>query len=677
MTAMPSRKLERGHFAFMRALAQGLDERASWDRYLQVEGDHADMRTVRRTIGWIRDAFAAAARREARPGTARLILLDPGRLPHAPATGRDARRAMPAPIPPTLAEFAAASGMEDFSEDEQLEAYVAAYPAVPSAALPAAPRGGAQAEARAAARRASRRARLIARQLEALRWLEDLVAQEPRSGDGVAAWLHPALAQRLERAGLQTLDALLAHVNATGARWWRQVPGIGPTKARRIVDWLRAHEGALGVGPGAHVDVPRRQASRAVLATVVQADTALRPFEKFIVPPALDGSGRAEAGACRLAAANDHEAVQAWLAARGTSGGDVALSATQRAYRKEAERLLLWCVLERGLAMSALGPDDVHAYRAFLSAPPARWCGPRHQQRWSPLWRPLEGPLAPAAQRHAMTVLRCLYAFWVRQGYVRANPFVEAAVPRPQPAPFGLHRVLSFAQWDHLNAALDRLDDDERGRRLQRAVRWLYATGLRLSELARACCADIAHTEAGWLLTVRGDGAQHRAVPVPGVLVHELEAELGRHGFEPRVQAAANARIAVMARFAASAAHPTAWSASGIYQAIKVLVGAAARGLEAVDPAQAAQLRSASSHWLRHSHGTHALSGRGDTAPRSVAEVCRQLGHASERTTSAYLRGRAQPQSPSPASEPIALRQAPPQAADGRDTSGDQADAGA
>ena len=34
----PHRKLHRGHFAFMRALAQGLDERASWDRYLRLEG---------------------------------------------------------------------------------------------------------------------------------------------------------------------------------------------------------------------------------------------------------------------------------------------------------------------------------------------------------------------------------------------------------------------------------------------------------------------------------------------------------------------------------------------------------------------------------------------------------------------------------------------------------------
>ena len=44
------RKLHSGHFAFMRALAQGLDEKASWDRYLRLEGEHADLRQVRRTI---------------------------------------------------------------------------------------------------------------------------------------------------------------------------------------------------------------------------------------------------------------------------------------------------------------------------------------------------------------------------------------------------------------------------------------------------------------------------------------------------------------------------------------------------------------------------------------------------------------------------------------------------
>ena len=127
----------------MRALAHGLDERESWDRYLRLEGEHTDLRTVRRTIAWIRDEFAAAAKREHKPGTARLILLDPDRFASAPAQ-------------PTLAEFAEAQGMEEFSEADQLEAYEEAYPP--------AGRGG-----QGGSGRPSRRGRVIERQLEALR----------------------------------------------------------------------------------------------------------------------------------------------------------------------------------------------------------------------------------------------------------------------------------------------------------------------------------------------------------------------------------------------------------------------------------------------------------------------------------------------------------------------------
>ena len=136
----------------MRALAHGLDERASWDRYLGLEGEHTDLRTVRRTIAWIGDEFAAAAKREHKPGTARLILLDPDRFASAPAR-------------PTLAEFAAAPGMEDFSEAEQLEAYEEGYP-------PAGGQGGSE--------QTSRRGRVIERQLEALRRRQGLVAQDQR-----------------------------------------------------------------------------------------------------------------------------------------------------------------------------------------------------------------------------------------------------------------------------------------------------------------------------------------------------------------------------------------------------------------------------------------------------------------------------------------------------------------
>jgi len=70
--ATAPRKFTSGHFAFMRAVVQGIDVRASWDRYLRTQGEHDDLRKVRSTIARMRTEFTAAARRHARPGTARL-----------------------------------------------------------------------------------------------------------------------------------------------------------------------------------------------------------------------------------------------------------------------------------------------------------------------------------------------------------------------------------------------------------------------------------------------------------------------------------------------------------------------------------------------------------------------------------------------------------------------------
>ena len=614
------RKLHRGHFAFMRALAQGLDERASWDRYLRLEGEHTDLRGVRRTITWIRDEFAAAARRENRPGMARLILLDADRFDAAPAL-------------PTLAEFAEAQGMEDFSEAEQVEAYEAAYP------------GGSRAGGRRA-NRPSRRARVVERQLEALRWLESLVAQAPRASDTVFAWLHPALAQRLAQAELPTLVTLVEHINRHGARWWQHVKGIGKLKALRIIDWLQANEDSLGLRVGFHATVPRKALAPSALAAVVPAGTALLPFEKFVVPAALDGSAgahRAPQSLCKLKAATDYEAIGAWLAAKRAANESTALSATQRAYRKEAERLLLWAVLERKTAFSSLTPDDFVAFRNFLAQPPESWCGPRHGQRWSSTWRPLEGPLSTAAQRHNLTVLRSLFAFLVDGGYLIGNPLRGGAAAPGVASARHATRSLDRAQWELIDSMLAARTGSEVERRLARAVRWLYSTGLRLSEMTAARCEDLAQIDfvlddgtpaSGWVLGVTGRGGKRRRVPVPSPLVAELGDELERHGFERQPGDAGNAGIAILARFDATQKRPADWSASGLHKAIKRFVMQASGQLEGT---AAQQLRAASAHWLRHSHGIHALQAEPGRPAVPIEVVQNNMGHVSAGTTSVYL----------------------------------------
>ena len=444
------RKLHVGHFAFMRSVVQGLDPRHSWERYLQIEGEASDQRTLRATIAWIRDEFAAAAKRLERPGTARLVRMDVSQL------------AGPARELPSLEAFAQERGLEDFGQAEQVAAFEDAYGP--------------------ATQRARQRARLITRQLEALRWLEGLVAQAPQAGDSVAAWLHPALAAHLEAADIFTLAQLVERINGVGRRWYAGIPAIGAGKAQRIVDWLQglanafedgsnySSEGptdhSFGLQLGRHVALPRRQLFAHELQAVVAPATAIRPLEKFLVPAELDGSQglyRRPQVQCLLKASNDHQAILAWLRSKHgltpeqkaqllarrrqrtaglpTEADSVtepgldwlqALSHTQRAYRKEAERFLLWAILHQGRALSSMSNEDCTAYRDFLADPQPRshWCGERARERWSPLWRPFEGPLSASAQRHAITILKNLYGFLVDQNYLMGNPWSAVVVPR-------------------------------------------------------------------------------------------------------------------------------------------------------------------------------------------------------------------------------------------------------
>lgn len=650
------RRLHAGHFAFMRAVVQGLDARASWDRYLRVEGDAGDRRLVRATIRWMRDEFAAAARRERRHGTARLVLID------AAALGEDAAGV------PDLERYARERGLEDFPQAEQLAAWRAEH-------------GGDGRRGR------DRRARVVARQLDALAWLERQVAQPPRAADAVADWLHPQLATRLEAAGIDTLARLLDRVNGVGRRWAASIPAIGPVKAARIVDWLRDHEASLGAAVGAHVALPRKALYAHELDRVVPCASAVRPLEKLVVPAALDGSRgayRRPQAECLLQATNDYEAVLSWLRSKrgptpaqradalarrrsrdaGGAGAPLAwlatLSHTQRAYRKEAERYLLWAVLERGKALSSMTTDDCAAYRDFLADPQPRerWCAQRNRERWSPLWRPFEGPLSARAQAHAVAVLRNLHAFLVDHAYLVGNPWAGVGMPRSAAPRIDAGRSLTRAQWRFVRERLGALPADAPSvdRRLAVALELLYATGLRLSEAVAARVDDLERVEYppdrdddrpldGWTLAVVGKGLRRREVPVPAALVGRIGAYLASRGLAADVDAASNRGAFLLGRasdFAARA--PQLARAAGadaragiacntLYDQVKRFFAGCAAELHARgDLRGAARFERASTHWLRHTHASHSIAAG---TPVEIAQ--HNLGHASLATTTVYV----------------------------------------
>ena len=611
------RKLHAGHFAFMRALVEGLDLDKSWDRYLATEGNRTDQRVVRSTIAWIRGEFAAAAKRENRPGTARLVLLNLGGSPQdSPAL--TSASAPAAQKRPTLEAFIQAIGMENFSEAEQIERYVEEF--------------GKTAEEDPKQRsKLQRRARLIKRQLLALDWLEQSVSQLPAAGDGVEAWFAPSLAGHLKKAGLNTLFLLAERINGVGVRWWTIVPGIGELKGDRIVEWMRLHAQSTRLPIGEHALIRRSDANPEQLARVVKPTTDLLPLEKFRVPAELDGSqGEFRAHRSMLSARNDYEAIAAWLATKHEQPN------TQRAYRREAERLLLWTVLERRKAMSSLTTEDATAYMAFLKDPPARWCAPRHLQRWSPLWRPIEGPLKAGARQQAQRILSGLFNFLMKQTYMIGNPFTGVTPPKVPVRPLGSGRTLTRDQWAVLEA-VTAADDSPLGRRRARALHWLYATGLRTAELCAAKCGDLEAVDyidaaggqrIGWILNVIGKGTKHRGVVVPSSLVDEFQRHLAEHG-KGAVTAEGNKDLAILVDLD-NQEGPSGWTPSGLYKAMKRVMQSAAATL---DGPNAERLMAASTHWLRHSHASHGLN----SGAVSMMVARQNMGHASLNTLSEYL----------------------------------------
>jgi hypothetical protein len=96
----------------------------------------------------------------------------------------------------------------------------------------------------------------------------------------------------------------------------------------------------------------------------------------------LDGhQGRNRAsGFCLISARNDLEALQAYLYRYRDQ------DKTLRAYQKELERFLLWCIRRERVALSSLGTDECERYKDFLANLPLDWIFPR-VTRTSSRWR--------------------------------------------------------------------------------------------------------------------------------------------------------------------------------------------------------------------------------------------------------------------------------------------------
>ncbi len=461
-----------------------------------------------------------------------------------------------------------------------------------------------------------RHAKAVAQAIEVLRHAQP---PEPQIADPVEQWFPARAVRALHAKGIVTLADLTVRIPRR-RQWWKAVPDLGATGAKRIEAFFAAHPALT-------------ERARALIA--INNSSSIVPWESLRLPHEVDGSAgtfRAPPATCTLDASNDYEAVQAWLSLHESA-------ATQRTYRKEAERLILWAIVERGRALSSLTTEDAIAYRTFVRRPTPRerWVGPL-RPRSSPDWRPFAGGLSARSAAHALSILGALFRWLIEQRYVLANPFAGVKVRGSVRATaLDASRAFTEGEWLLVRTIADGLEwsygwSAPAAQRLRFLLDVGFATGLRASELVGATLGDIESDARGehWL-RVTGKGHKTGKVALPpfawDALTHYLLARR-----LPVSPARWNPGTPLIGSLDADDAG--AISGMRLWAVLRRFFRQVAELIAADHPPLADKLRRASPHWMRHTHATHALAHGAE-----LTTVRDNLRHASVSTTSIYLHG--------------------------------------
>ena len=652
----------RHHFAFLRAYLEGLNLSDIARRYLEsaITGKVSTKETLN-TLQWIRKDLSALAKRHGKFAFARVINIEPEQL-QAPSTGDI----------PTLEQYREERDpFEMYSEADLIELFQEEFGAGTSNP------------------KQERNARLVKKQNEALSWLEGMVSINPTLRDHVDAWLVPAIANRLIDHGISTIGALIDLINGKGQRWYVGINQLGEISSARIIKWLKYYESDLGHSVGMQALVKRSEISHEALGALRQKEHGIVPIEYFQPKPELDGSQGENRGLRNKSGKNnDYDAIHLWLQ-------QAENPSTFRSYRKEAERFLLWSILERGKPLSSLMTEDCTAYRNFLrdlgrlddkawslvyKHPQSAWMGKRGTQRWSTLWRPFENPsklgrskidrpgnneiddfqdttdandlehkktgaLSPASQKLSHTILKSLCEYLTRQRYLDFNPWDGVNPPSFKFAP-NAHRSFTQEQWEFIINHLETFEKDANYVRLRFLLHFAYGTGLRISEIASSRLSQISQVNlaknggVGWIIEVVGKGSVKREVAMNSKVISELRLYLNFRGLEfgseihedlPIIDVLPNMQLVDKIRKVKRIPGKT-MSINRINEILKEFFKSAARAKMSESRSDARHMYKASTHWLRHTCGSHAAANGVD-----VQVIQSQFGHKSIDTTTIYV----------------------------------------
>jgi integrase/recombinase XerD len=262
-----------------------------------------------------------------------------------------------------------------------------------------------------------------------------------------------------------------------------------------------------------------------------------------------------------------------------------------------------FCRIEKGLSKNTVESYRIDLERFASSLRPSdRWSEPESVRRHvDSLYR---ARMASRSIARHITTLRTFYRYLLEKGVVEKDPTANLPAPRQWKS---LPKYLNKKQIDDLLSVPDQ--GKPQGLRDRAMLEFLYATGLRVSELCRAKVSDVDQNMG--FVRVIGKGNKHRLVPVGASALQAIECYLtsGR----PRLLKNRPSPYLFVTNRGGAMTRQAFWK------------------LLARHGKKAGMFRGLTPHVLRHTFATHLLEGGADL--RSVQTM---LGHADISTTQIY-----------------------------------------
>lgn len=340
-------------------------------------------------------------------------------------------------------------------------------------------------------------------------------------------------------------------------------------------------------------------------------------------------------------------------------------TATFNAYRRELERLLQWAWYVHQTSVAELKREDIEAFIHFCQNPPLAWIGTKNVPRFldahgsrlpNKNWRPFvvsipkaqfrDGKVADKKQfipsqsavKGTFTALSSFYDFLLQESVITSNPvslirqkskFVQKKQNRD------VVRRISNLQWDYVleTAELLATEAPEMHERTLFIMNCLFSMYLRISELVadERSAPVMGHfkkdMDGNWWFHVTGKGNKNRTVTVCDEMLKALRRYRKHLGLSPLPTM--DEQIPLIQK---NLGKGPVTSTRHIRTIVQSCFDAAYTRMQAHDLVEdAADLRAATVHWLRHTGISE------DVKIRPREHVRDDAGHSSMQTTDRYI----------------------------------------